>query len=289
MKRNLLRSGIMLIVLLMGGMYACQKDQIEIQNDFDLQLRSDIQWPYLWTGGQGGNADCEDVAALVGYDFAFSSGRTNYQDGMFQWPNSLDFEGWPEGLTVTVTDGTFVSFEFESNMYCVGAVIVKGGPNAHIYYFEDGVKSGVNLSAPLNNGQPFGLSNLTFCFVECNDRQECWQGETAFGGDIVGAGRAWWFAYAKNTGVQPIYAGRQMTDATIKIVDGYYTINPGSDLRLAQGVMESVKIQGYSVLPESRPAAGLFEYKSESLTGFVGIYPFYVIHLDVEVKVQCPE
>lgn len=47
---------------------------------------------------------------------------------------------------------------------------------------------------------------------------------------------------------------------------------------------EDVKIQGYTVIPDSRPEAGLFETcKGDDLEVTVPDYPFYVIHLDVLV------
>jgi hypothetical protein len=50
-------------------------------------------------------------------------------------------------------------------------------------------------------------------------------------------------------------------------------------------------MQGYDELPESRPSAGLFTtYKGSDLEDIKGDNSrFYVIHLDVEVKVDCEE
>ena len=48
----------------------------------------------------------------------------------------------------------------------VDAVIVKGGPNANVYRFSSESTSGTGFRAPTNpsNGQPYGLSHITFCF-----------------------------------------------------------------------------------------------------------------------------
>jgi hypothetical protein len=56
--------------------------------------------------------------------------------------------------------------------YKVGAVIVKGSNAANVYYYPGGIMEDSYLSAPLNaSGKPAGLSNLSFCFVECEQPQ----------------------------------------------------------------------------------------------------------------------
>ena len=122
-----------------------------------------------------GNTSCEDLDG----SYLFSSGRVNYVNGSFDfsdvntedWPEGVDSEtGWPNGLTVTVIDGKYVTFNYGSDNYCVGAVILKGGNASNVYTYDPAVKSDVNLSSPINaSGLPAGLSNLTFCFVECEE------------------------------------------------------------------------------------------------------------------------
>jgi hypothetical protein len=52
--------------------------------------------------------------------------------------------------------------------YKVGAVIVKGSNNANVYYYSNVTMRDSGLASPCNaSGTPAGLSNLTFCFVEC--------------------------------------------------------------------------------------------------------------------------
>jgi hypothetical protein len=48
----------------------------------------------------------------------------------------------------------------------VRAVIVKGGPNANVYFLPEGVFSDGLLAPPNNpkNGKPYGLGYLTFCY-----------------------------------------------------------------------------------------------------------------------------
>jgi len=58
--------------------------------------------------------------------------------------------------------------EIDGRSFKVGAVIVKGGNAANVYYYEGGSLGDINLASPANkNGKPAGLSNLSFCFVEC--------------------------------------------------------------------------------------------------------------------------
>ena len=126
--------------------------------------------PFIIPGdNNGGNRTCAEVEAAfnlpAGY---FRCGeKIDYNDGYF----AGDF---PEGLIVTVSDGTYVTFEMkdcieiDGRFFKVGAVIVKGGNAANVYYYEGGTLGDINLASPANkNGKPAGLSNLSFCFVEC--------------------------------------------------------------------------------------------------------------------------
>lgn len=150
-KLNVVFAGFLLIAV----MVSCDKKQVE--SKFDPVFTYDgtaIALP--------GNTSCEDV----GY-YPQSSGKVDYVDGnfVFEYPET----GWPFGLVVNVTDGRYVSFALpENSEFCVGAVIVKGGASSNVYTYDPGVKFDIELSAPLNaSGLPAGLSNLTFCFVEC--------------------------------------------------------------------------------------------------------------------------
>jgi hypothetical protein len=66
--------------------------------------------------------------------------------------------------TVTVTtDG--VNFNWSSTL-AMDAVISKGGPNANVYVYSPERTSDTGLHSPINpnNGTPFGLSHIDFCF-----------------------------------------------------------------------------------------------------------------------------
>src|SRR5688572_17275114 len=71
-------------------------------------------------------------------------------------------------LTVTIDvrdtpDGPV--FDFTSNIG-VDAVVVKGGPDANVYFYNPEVTSDTGLHAPVNpsNNTFFGLSHLLFCY-----------------------------------------------------------------------------------------------------------------------------
>src|SRR5665648_831058 len=84
---------------------------------------------------RGGNITCDEVASHFGLDsgFFYCGDKIDYENGSFAG-------AFPAGLTVTVIDGTFVSFrmddliQFGDKFYKVGAVIVKGSNAANVYY-----------------------------------------------------------------------------------------------------------------------------------------------------------
>jgi len=126
--------------------------------------------PYIIPGqNNGGNRTCADVEEAFGLSVGYfrCGEKIDYNNG--------DFAGsFPDGLIVSVDDGTYVSFEvkdcieLDGKLYRVGAVIVKGGNAANVYYYNEGSYGDVGLASPANkNGKPAGLSNLSFCFVEC--------------------------------------------------------------------------------------------------------------------------
>lgn len=281
--KNLIRStalGVLSTVILLS---ACSKNS---DSDNPIQrISSSGVAPVVVTGeNNGGNVTCAEAASNAGIPgYAYTTGKQDYPFSSTSFGN---------GVSVT-TDGTYVSWSITPPAgYCVSnvAVIVKGGPNANVYYYNDGQSSDSGLAAPVNaSGNPAGLSNLTICYnlIEC-DQEECdWQEETAFGGGIAGGGNAWWFALdASASGTYPIYAGQQAVPGASVVYDAatdQITIILGDELQL-QDVSEPVKVEGYDQLPAERPAAGLFElYKGTNLTIQGNSSAYYVIHLDVEV------
>jgi hypothetical protein len=263
---------------------SCENEETSMRN-IESAISSGGVTPTLINGfNNGGNVTCQEAATNAGLSgYEFSTGRIDYNNGTF----SSNF-----GIFTVTTDGVNVSWTVNPPAgFCVSnvAVIVKGGRGANVYYYNNGETSDSGLVSPVNaSGSPAGLSNLTICYnltpcaVVCN-----WQEETAFGGAIRGEGNAWWYAIdASTSGTYPIYAGQNAVagasvnyNATTDVI----TINLGNNMQL-QNVSESVKAQGYNVLPSTRPAAGLFTlYKGTGLTIQGNGSNYYVVHLDVEV------
>ena len=167
-------------IFMVAALVSCEKEQ----GDATLLKKSDAEGvpvsldsksgivPVIIPGANnGGNRTCADVEAafeLPG-NFFFCWDKIDYSDGEFMG-------AFPDGLTVTVTDGKFVSFRMDDclqlgdKFYKVGAVIVKGSNEANIYYYKGGIMEDSGLASPVNaSGKPAGLSNLSFCFVECKE------------------------------------------------------------------------------------------------------------------------
>lgn len=163
-------------LVMIAALGSCEQDQDEVTlkkgdsgSETELPPSSQNVTPVILAGdNNGGNVTCAEVARAfslpAGY---FHCGeKVDYNGGMF----SGEF---PDGLMVEVTDGKYVSFSMEAPLmidgkyYLVGAVIVKGGNKANVYYYPTGVMSDAGLFSPVNaSGKPAGLSNLTFCLVE---------------------------------------------------------------------------------------------------------------------------
>lgn len=126
---------------------------------------------------------------------------------------------------------------------------------------------------------------LKNCTPDCESTNE-----TAYGGATIGGGNAWWYYYVNDGTPQPIYAGKQLIEgAFVQYVNGAIKITLGDNMILDPTESEAVKIQGYytdtsPMLPSVRPASGHFSYKGNELIVPFANYPYYVIHLDVEIE-----
>jgi hypothetical protein len=284
MKNNFMNFfGILAIASI--SIVSCTKDATgPNEADTSLSLTTTGVEPVLLSGSSnGGNVTCSEAASAAGLEgYEYTTGKQDYPF------NSNSF-----GDNVTVsTDGTYVSWSITPPAgMCVSnvAVIVKGGPSANVYYYNNGETSDSGLASPVNSsGNPAGLSNLTICYNLVACETSCtWQEETAYAGDIAGAGSAWWFALdASVSGSYPIYAGQEVVEGasvTYNAATDMITINLGNNMQL-QDVNEPVKVEGYNTLPSSRPAAGLFQlYKGSNLVVQGNGSAYYVVHLDVEV------
>lgn len=122
----------------------------------------------------GGNPSC---ATLNSDNANFPSITSNFGFKINQSPNGtfpLDesLGGTLEGgapsdpnnsVTISNSNGTFFNW---SASLGIDAVIVKGGPNANAFVYVPEDNGDTVLHAPINpeNGQPFGLSHIEFCY-----------------------------------------------------------------------------------------------------------------------------
>jgi hypothetical protein len=103
-----------------------------------------------------GNPTCGDVTPAGEEWISFK----------LEGPQSGTFTDGTLEVTVEITgtdDGQV--FDWTSNIG-VDAVIVKGGPNANVYFYDPEDTSDTGLHAPLNetNNMFFGLSHIDFCY-----------------------------------------------------------------------------------------------------------------------------
>jgi hypothetical protein len=74
---------------------------------------------------------------------------------------------------ITIYDSTASTFSWSSE-YPVCAVVVKGGPNANVYYYyeySEPVMGDTGLVAPFNENSEkvYDISHVTFCFCDPDD------------------------------------------------------------------------------------------------------------------------
>jgi hypothetical protein len=149
---------IYLLLSLVIILASCDKREVELKVDPLLTSESGIVGMIY-----DGNTSCDELEG----SFVASTGKIDFVNGSFVFEQGSD---WPFGLEVTVSeDGRYISFTLPaSSQYCVGAVIAKGGNASNVFTYNPGVKGDEGLSSPINSsGNPAQLSNLTFCFVEC--------------------------------------------------------------------------------------------------------------------------
>ena len=163
MKKLFFLSGLLMLLFILS----CDKNSLEKSNYVSV-LASMSTFP-VDGENNGGNITCDEVSATVDCEFEYSSGRINYED----FP-----EGGTTGPITWTTDGKYVSWT--STVPVKIAIIVKGGNDANVYFegCDQCVTEGSGLSAPVNpnNGKPYGLSNITFCYSLC-ETETC---ETSF-------------------------------------------------------------------------------------------------------------
>ena len=169
-------------LIMVAALFSCEQDESDIMlKKADVAKKTDSGatataasstesvTPVIIPGANnGGNRTCAEVAAYFGLpdDYFLCGDRVDYNGGVFAG-------NFPDGVLVDVTHGTYVDFELDApiqigdKFYVVGAVIVKGGNAANVYFYPDGSMGDSGLTAPVNaSGKAAGLSNLTFCLTE---------------------------------------------------------------------------------------------------------------------------
>ena len=169
-------------LVMAAALFSCEQDETEIVlKKADAAKKADSETtatatpssgdvtPVIIPGAnKGGNRTCAEVAAAFGLpgDYFLCGDRIDYNGGVFSG-------NFPDGVMVDVTHGTYVEFKLDEPImigdkyYVVGAVIVKGGNAANVYFYPGGSMGDSGLTAPVNaSGKAAGLSNLTFCLME---------------------------------------------------------------------------------------------------------------------------
>jgi hypothetical protein len=251
--------------------------------------------PVVYNSGPGGNVECSEVG-----DYEFSSGRINYSSGAFS-------AAFPAGFTV-ITNGTTVTWSYDSSVtgLCLTglSIIVKGGPNANVYTYtsEDNLSGDFGLTAPINpnNGRPYGLSNLTFCYdAEPCDDEVCYGEDTAWSAGTRYQDPGNWATYTSYLSVEKtvtLFAGQTINIGTVTFTPEAGQVRITINLTAAkfQNVSENVKIQGYTEAPSGNPNPGGFTtHKAtvspddNSYSVLVPAFAYYGVHVDSAPIVPC--
>ena len=138
-------------ILMVAALGSCEQDDSEVvlkKGDAVAAATptpSDVMkvTPVIIPGANnGGNRTCAEVAAAFSLpaDYFLCGEKVDYQGGTFAG-------NFPDGVLVDVTHGIYVDFELEGPIligdkyYVVGAVIVKGGNAANVYYYPGGQRA----------------------------------------------------------------------------------------------------------------------------------------------------
>jgi hypothetical protein len=165
----------------------------------------------------------------------------------------------PNGGQVSVVIASNGSISFHATGVAFQAVIVKGGPNANVYYYDSPVIGGGPLNTPFNpsSNTNYGLSHYSFCynnisFVPTAATAMIAGRVTLNTGNIRGNGLA----------LVTVLNSRTMeTQTTFTNRLGYYQFN---DLPVGDTYVVSVSGKGYSFTPQ---VVSLFEDSPLDLFG----------------------
>jgi hypothetical protein len=242
---------------------------------------------------KAGNAAAECAQAGI-YQYAFKIDNWSVAvDGPYQ----ADFsDGHSNAITIANNDGT--TFDWSAAPNRIGAVIVKGGPNANIFNYDPQASSDTGLYSPVNNGGKVPeVSHVTFCWNP--EGEVCFKEESAWSAGTRYVSKGNWATFTPySAGTVKLFAGQIMEAGTVTfsaVEAGKVTIT----IQLNEGWSfnsekeENVKIQGYNAAPLGNPSPGQFANKfTEAGTFFsavVDVASYYGVHVDVRKQVECVE
>ncbi len=212
---------------------------------------------------------------------------------------------------ITLSKATRFSFDWKSDPFAIGSVVVQGGPRDNIFFYDTAVFEDTNLYPDgdlTDNSKKESISHINFCWNKTGDNgdEECYQEETAWaaGPGYVDANQ--WAMYVEYYGEEKtvdVFAGQNMLAGTATFsapLDGQVTIT----INLTDGWVfyydlgdeeldDNLKVQDYEYPPEGNPAIGLFDWKiyvpGGSTTGSIVVQEnnYYGVHLDVAHPVDC--
>ncbi len=187
-----------------------------------------------------GNPSCADLG-YGDYELKIEPGPF---DGSFAFDPFFSVE-------LSSADG--VSFDWNSELG-VDAVIVKGGPTAQVWVYEDEASGGLGFTPPINDntGLPYAISHISFCYdyevvvsktAETSyQRQYLWEiGKTAALESLtLAAGQAYPLGYAVTASV----AGTQ--DSGWRVEGQIEVFNPAPVDAVVTGVYDEVDYTFYA-------------------------------------------
>jgi len=206
-------------------------------------------------------------------------------------------DGHSNTITILNSDGTY--FDWSATPNPIGAVIVKGGNAANVFYYDPQAASDTNLFSPANaSGSPAAVSHATFCWNP--EEKMCFKEDTAWAAGSRYVKKGNWATFTGYpTGPVTLLAGQSKPAGTVTfaaVAGGVeITIQLNAGWSFAYSVLEeNVHIQGYDAVPPNvNPAPGQFATKESAQgTVFSVVVPaanFYGVHAVVQQVVPCPE
>lgn len=218
--------------------------------------------------------------------------------------------------TITLANTSRLFFDWASNPFAIGAVVVQGGPMDNIFSYEPPASNDTTLYPDIvektkKNQQ---ISHISFCWNKTDDNgdDECYADETAWAAGEPYGDQGNWAMYVPYDGKKlevDLIAGQNMIAGTVTFsdpVDGkvtititlnegwifYYDLDPEAD-PVEDEKDNNLKVQDYAEAPSGNPAPGLFDSKTFIEYGEVEgsiVVPennFYGVHLDLAQLVDC--